>query len=481
MDIPLFPDTPTANPAAENAFGYGTDVVPTSTMWSPRVGFNWDLSGNGTEQIRGGIGLFAGRTPYVWLSNQYGNTGIEFTRIGAGFNVNNRIPFAADALNQPKAVTGATGTAFTNEIDMVDPEYKFPSVVRGNIGYDRQLPWGLVGTAELLFTTNVQDIDYQNLNLSQIGAQNIDGRPRYARQVTSLSDVIFLTNSPQGSTWSMTFELKRHYKNGWFFGGSYLYGESDSVMDGTSSQAASNWGFTYTPGDPNSRPVARSDFDTGHRVNFSTSYQFQIGGDFTVTTSAFYNGQSGRPYTLAYGSDVNGDARTSNDILYLPTATDPLTYTNGTYQDLLNFFQADECRASQVGQIFKRNSCRGPWNNTLDGRVNVGLPFKKVKAEITLDILNMINLVNDGSGQFQYVFSNRMLFTPILTSGQITGMNLATLGNRQRRSRAATCARAGRCSLAGGCASKEADPEGDKRGGAARGTKLHAGHRCAEA
>jgi Carboxypeptidase regulatory-like domain len=427
VDIPIFPDKPTANPAAVSNFGYGTDVVPESTMWSPRVGFNWDLSGNGTEQIRGGIGMFAGRTPYVWLSNQYGNTGIEFTRIGATLATANNIPFVPDAANQPKVVTGAAGSSFTNEIDLVDPEYKFPSIVRGNIGYDRQLPWGLVATAELLFTSNVQEIDYQNLNLTQIGTQNIDSRPRYARQVTSLSDVIFLTNSNQGGAWSMTFELKRSYKNGWFASGSYLYGQSESVMDGTSSQAASNWGFAYTPGDPNHRPVARSDFDQGHRINFSTSYQFQIGGDYTVTASAFFNGQSGRPYTLTYSSDVNGDARTTNDLMYLPAATDPFTYTNGTYQDLAAFFNADQCRSSQVGKVFERNSCRGPWNNTLDGRVNVGLPFRKVKAEITLDILNMINVFNNDGGQFRYVSNNRMSFTPILTSGQITGMNLASL------------------------------------------------------
>ncbi len=91
-DKPTFPDTPTANPAAVANFGYRTDITPSSSMWSPRVGVNWDRKGNATEQIRGGIGMFAGRPPYVWISNQYGNTGIDFTRIGAANNSEQQDP-----------------------------------------------------------------------------------------------------------------------------------------------------------------------------------------------------------------------------------------------------------------------------------------------------------------------------------------------------------------------------------------------------
>jgi hypothetical protein len=84
-------EKPNANPQAEQLFGFATDVVPNQIQVSPRAGFNWDISGNGTQQIRGGAGLFSGRPAYVWISNQYGNTGIDFTRIGAGFNTANRI------------------------------------------------------------------------------------------------------------------------------------------------------------------------------------------------------------------------------------------------------------------------------------------------------------------------------------------------------------------------------------------------------
>ena len=291
-DIPTFPDKPTNNPQTEAAFGLSTAEVPSGIQWSPRVGFNYALSANNREQIRGGIGLFSGRTPYVWLSNQYGNTGIEFRRLTQGFNVNNRIPFVSDPNAQPQTVGGAA----TNEIDLIDPDYKYPSLIRTNIGYDRALGFlGLVGTAEFLYSKNVQDIRYENLNLVQTGTRP-DGRAVYSRnRVAGLSDVIFLTNSDQGDAWSLAFKVDRAVRSGVFVSAGYIYGESRSIMDGTSSQAASNWGNVYVPSDPNNPPLTRSNFDPGHRITMSGGYDIPLGAGFNATASLFYSGQSGRP------------------------------------------------------------------------------------------------------------------------------------------------------------------------------------------
>jgi hypothetical protein len=109
LDVPNFPDTPHSNPLAVTDFGLHTDVVPAPKMWSPRIGFNWDLSRGGTarSQVRGGVGFFTGRTPYVWMSNQYGNTGVDFTNINTGsVNNNTRIAFVADPNAQPTSIPG---------------------------------------------------------------------------------------------------------------------------------------------------------------------------------------------------------------------------------------------------------------------------------------------------------------------------------------------------------------------------------------
>jgi hypothetical protein len=434
VDVPLFPDKPTANPEAVANFGFATDTTPGGLNYSPRIGFNWDIDADGSQQLRGGIGMFSGRTPYVWLSNQYGNTGIEFQRIGASNRNDNRIPYVANALGQPTTVTGASGSSFTNEIDLVDPDYSYPVLLRGNLAYERELPGGLVGSVEGLFTKDIEDIKYQNLNRIASGAvQAVGGIPIYTRQNFSFSDVIFLTNSNKGYSWSGVAELRRPFSNGWYFASSYLYGRSKSIMDGTSSQAASNWGNALIRTNPNDPELATSVYDPGHRINLSASKEVGLFGGATATASIYYSGQSGRPYTLRFSNDVNGDGR-SSDLLYIPASADEVAFTGGTYQNLVNFLEEEGCLDEYIGQIIPRNVCRAPWSNQLDFRLNVALPFQRVKAEITLDVLNVLNLLDAGWGIQEYTTFNSI--APVratLSGGQITAYDIGNLTGNFRR------------------------------------------------
>ena len=100
--------------------------------------------------------------------------------------------------------------------------------------------------------------------------------------------------------------------------------------------------------------------------------------------------------------------------------------------DLLTFVQADPCLSKYVGQIIPRNACRGPWTNTLDGKLAIQLPFKKIKAEITLDALNLINLFDNKGGLFQYASFNQLQVigtapTSVTPTAPFTGYNLTTL------------------------------------------------------
>lgn len=433
LDAPRFPEKPRANPIAVANFGYATDVVPNQIEWSPRIGFNYDLSGNGTQQIRGGVGMFTGRPAYVWISNQFGNTGIDFTRMGASFNANNRIPFVTDPLNQPVTVTGASAGSFSNEIDVIDPKFKYPSVLRGNIGYDHTLLWGFVGTADFVWSKTIQDIKYQNLNFAQVaGANGVGGRLFFARKVTTLSDVILLENTNKGYSYNFAYEVRRPFSKGLFVQSSYSYGIAKTIMDGTSDQAASNWGNVYVPGNPNDAPLSTSNFDPRHRITLTATYDMPFAKVVKPVLSVFYSGQTGRPYTLVYSRDVNGDNRGSNDLVYIPTATDAITYTGGTYQDLLNWINGDSCLAGYVGQIIPRNACRAPWTNTMDGRLAIQLPYKRFKTEVTLDAFNLINLINSKKGIIQYPFFNDILQpstvpTSVTLTAPLTGYSIGTL------------------------------------------------------
>ncbi|HTL42762.1 MAG TPA: TonB-dependent receptor [Vicinamibacterales bacterium] len=431
VDAPRFPEKPRANPISVANFGYSTDVVPNGMEWSPRLGFNYALNDRGTQQVRGGLGLFTGRPAYVWISNQYGNTGLDFTRIGASFNSNNKIPFITDPNSQPLTVSGAAAGSFTNEIDVIDPNFKFPSVLRGNVGYDHTLPYGFIGTADFVWSKTMEDIKYQNLNFAAIpGVTGVGGRPFFARQFASLSDVILLQNTTQGYSWNIAYQVRRPFAHGVFVQGSYSYGRAKSIMDGTSDQAASNWGNVYVPGDPNNPPLATSIFDPGHRVTLSASYDMPFAKAVQPVVSVVYTGITGRPYTYTYSRDVNGDNRGFNDLLYIPTASDPITYTGGTYQDFINSLSS--CAQGYVGEIIPRNACRGPWTNTLDGRFAVQLPYKKYRTEVTLDAFNLINLFDRNKGQVQYVSFGQIsqpatVPTSVTATAPLTGYNISTL------------------------------------------------------
>ena len=399
LDAPIFPDTPTANPLVEQLYGRGTDVVPATRNWSPRIGFNYDLSPSQEvrQQVRGGLGLFHGRTPYVWLSNQYSNTGNEFQRIRVFFDPDNRIPFSADPNNQPTDI----GSASTNEINLVDPDYRYPQLLRGNLAYDRDLGFfNLIGSVELLFSKTLRDIDYRNLNLVESGAAP-DGRPTFTRLHRDFSNVVLLTNTGEGRSWTIATKLDKRFSDNWFLSGSYLYGESRSVNDGGSSQATSNWRYNYNAGNPNAVPLAVSNFSPGHRFNLSGSYRIPA-GPAGITLAAYYNAQQGRPYSYLDGSDSNGDGTRGNDLLYVPRDAGEVIVTDGAFDDLMRFL-TDRCDVTP-GAIVPRNACRGPWTYSLDFHIGVDVPVGRNEVEFFFDVQNLVNAFSSASGLVEFAF-----------------------------------------------------------------------------
>ena len=306
MDIPTFPDKPTANPVAECEFRIRDrrSARRRAVVTAGRLQLRARAEQHGTDPRRFRALL---RPHAVRVAVEPVRQHRQSSSAGCRFRSSRP---TATCRSVPTRTTSreTLGNIPANEIDVIDPDYKYPSLMRGNLAYDRELGvFGLVGTAEFLYTKNVNDIKYQNLNLVQIGTRP-DGRPQYARnRVPTLSDVILLTNTDQGDAWSIAFKVDRPYRNRFFMSASYLYGESTSIMDGTSSQAASNFINVYRTGDVNNPPTTRSNFDPGHRITISGGYDIPMGAGYTLTASLFYSGQSGRPWAALFNGDYNGD------------------------------------------------------------------------------------------------------------------------------------------------------------------------------
>ncbi|HUU05262.1 MAG TPA: TonB-dependent receptor [Patescibacteria group bacterium] len=414
LDVPIINDIPAANPLVETVFGIKTDQAASGNLlFSPRVGFNWDVNSDKKTQVRGGIGIFSGRTPYVWISNQYSNTGLEFTR----FDLRNpTFAFVPDAFNQPESGPGLK--AGTSEVDIIDKNFTYPQVLRTNLAVDHELPMGIIGTVEFIYSKNVNEILYQNKNLQATGATAAGGRILYNRDVsTSFTDVIYLTNTNKGYQYSLSVQLQKSFnKNSWA-NFSYSYGQAKDVNSGTSSQASSNFAYNPIRFDPNDPELTWSNYDVRHRIGAAVSYTFNFLKNAPTSIGLFYGARSGRPYSTTYNYyDANGDRAAGNDLVYVPASMDEVIMVDyrgnvlpdqaSAWNDLNTYIDEDPGLSDYRGQIVPRNSSREPWNHGLDARIAQDIPvpgLKDHRLQLTLDIVNVLNIFNSDWGKLQYV------------------------------------------------------------------------------
>jgi Carboxypeptidase regulatory-like domain/TonB-dependent Receptor Plug Domain len=413
VDKPSFPDTPSNNPLVPPAIGFSTANTPDEGMiLEPRVGFNWAI--DDTQQLRGGVGIFAGRTPYVWISNAYGNTGVEQTALSC-FSSSCMPLFNPDPNSQEKNLA-ASGGAFS--VDLIDPDFELPRVMRTTLGYDRELPWNMRGSAEVVFSQTVKDVFYYNQNRVQNGSSPLDGRPTYTTISGDIRDAIELSNTGKGDSTTVTLQASRPFTNGFAMSGFYAYQDATSAFDATSSRAISNWQFRPTKGDIFAQDTFTSTFQVEDRFNIAGSYTFST-GPVDHTVGLVYNVESGRPYSLLMGGDPNTDGLTSNDLLYVPSSADQIILQDSSgnvidYGVFADFLAAAGVDAT-AGRIVSANESLAPWTHQMDFHYELGLPISKTRASVTFDIINFLNMLDSNNGVMRYVaFSTN---TPVTYRG----------------------------------------------------------------
>jgi hypothetical protein len=431
-DVPLFFDDPAANPLVPTAFsGRQTDKTNSGqVLVSPRMGFNWDLTGDRTVQLRGGAGLFTGRVPFVWLSNQYTNSGMLYKTVNVTNGTGN---FIADPNNQ----AGISGTTVaTYEVNLLDNNFKLPQVLRYNLGLDVKLPGGVIGTLEGIYSSTINNVLYQNVNLKApigtlpaLATGGADNRPLYNYPVaagkvnTTFTNAILLNNTNKGSSYNLTAQLQKNFNFGLSGMFAYTYGKSRDINSGTSSTASSNYSFVQIVNDPNNPPLAFSNYDIRHRMVGSLSYGVKYGKNksFGTTLGLVYVGKSGTPFTYLYNGDLNQDGNNGNDLFYVPrnlseirlaiipaSGSVPAISIADQWAALDNFINSDPYLSTKRGQYTERNGARMPWEHQFDASIlqDLGIVGKnKNSIQLSLTITNIGNLINDSWGK-QYSLSN---------------------------------------------------------------------------
>lgn len=419
VDIPTIPTTPAKNDSLPLYFSqYRTDRIPSGNLlWSPRVGFNWDVTGERTTQVRGGIGIFTGRIPYVWMSNNFGNTGMFTAEVR---NSGQGILFNPDPKSQYIAGDPGTGSPrLQSEIDVANPDLKLPQVMRFNLGVDQELICGFVGTAEFLYSKNINEMLYRKGNLVASTSKIADGRPKYGGTNSgggNFLDIMELYNTNSGYQYNISFQLQRNVTRGVSINTAYAFGQAKDKNSLNSSQAQSMMRYNPIDMDPNNPSLTTSQWEVKHRVFTSVSYAAEFFKNAPTTISLFYNGQSGSPFSFIVTGDLNGDGFDKNDLFYIPKdASDILvgsitggnfvaaTASGTTAADLDAFIQNDEYLSKNRGKISERNGAREKWQQYLDLRVTQDIPdlWGMGSFQLSLDILNLANFLNSTWGKVE--------------------------------------------------------------------------------
>lgn len=393
---------------------------------APRVGFNWDVKGDKTTQVRGGFGVFTSRLPLVWPGGTYNNNGVTGGFSG-DFNFSDPLPFEPDVNNQPTSVAPGSGGTGGN-VDLFASDFRLPQVFKTNIAVDQKLPfWGLIASADVVFNDNLSHVYYENLNVKDpvSALTGADPRPVYDRRDEvddTYGRIILATNTSKGNSWNGALTIRKPYENGFSGQVSYSYGESNAIFDGTSSQNSSQWRNIQTVNGKNSDlPVSRSDFSAGHRISTNMSYEHKWSDNVKTTIGVFYNGSQGRPFSYTYreGRDLLNDDSRDNALMYVPAnaaeivlrdRTGSAAGTGDEWAILNAYIEGDDYLSTRRGQYAERNASRGPWSNIIDLKLIQDFSFdalsKKNTFQLSLDIFNFTNLLNKDWGKQKFAFSN---------------------------------------------------------------------------
>jgi Carboxypeptidase regulatory-like domain len=446
-DVLGSPIAPTFNPAFSSAFGglypgiRNDGTIDGTSRAAPRVSFNYALDRDRKIQVRGGLGVFLGRNPWVWISNSYGNAGFgRFTvtrpsassptlgqYLGGGF-AESDLAFKFDPA-APLGTTKLPATAGTPSVNFIEPGLKLPTNLRGNVAVDFKLPkLDATFTVEYIHTDVMEAMFYDNLNLKVLNSDSTnkptsssygaDGRLRFASNaagtaggtanaplVVGWGNILRLSNVDVGSSDYVAFAFDRPMKNGWAYNVAYTRGHATEAQPAGSSTAGSQWSFNVVF-NQGAIEKTRSDYEIKDRVQASFTKEFTYFKRAKTSVTLAYEGRSGQPISYVYSGDLNRDGNSANDVFAVPTGASDARFNFSSMttaqQDAYFAFINSSGLSKYAGGYAPRNSFIGAWQNRLDLHVSQEVKLLgSTQFEVFADFINFGNWIS--KDLFNYV------------------------------------------------------------------------------
>lgn len=444
VDVPIFQDKFETNEYASaltfrDGKHYDVGQKPgTNPLISPRLGFNWDIAGDQKTQIRGGVGLFAGPPPFVWISNQASNNGVQF-----GSFSTSGVAFSPD-INTYRPSASAANTSYN--LVFTDKDFKYPQALKASLAVDRKLPGNIYATLEATYSKDINAVYFQNVNLPSTGIVFAGSDPRVRYDSTriygghptatvtnpNISNAILMTNSNKGYSYAFTLQLQKTMKN-LYFSAAYTLSRAKTLNDG-GSIAASMWRDRAVMGDPNAEELGFANFYQPHRFIASASYRKEYAKHFATSIGLIFESAPAGVGSYTYNGDANNDATGgNNDLIYIPKDQSDIVLVpvangaavNGNtdtrtaaqiWTQLNNFINQDPYLSKHRGEIAQRNAAVLPNFNRLDINITQDIYFfsgknkdTKHTLRLSLDVINAGNLFNRNWGIAQSFTSTSFL------------------------------------------------------------------------
>ena len=426
---------PVLNTVFAGRYGFdNTRFVNGLGALQPRLAFTFKPTRE--LNFRGGIGVFAGGTPDVYVSNSFSNTGvltnaIDIQQLNNGTYNNASGAAILSGVNGAaipavaNAVLGAVALSPTAPTNALDPNFKLPRQLRTTLSAD----WtpdrlGFLGSgwelgADVLYSRVLQQVYFRDLRVQANGTLTPDGRTRYT-PLTSFSDSnadIFLTNSTKGRGIFFVLRARKDFDFGLNAGVSYTHANIKDDNPATSSTATSNYGAGVSI-DGNGPAYGTSNDQVDNAIKFDFSYSHAFFGDNKTTLTLFGETRTGHPYSFTmrdtasrstvFGVVNPGTREQSRYLLYVPTGiNDPkVSFDNATNAALFDDFVNRSGLAQYRGQIAPRNAFRSNWVTKIDLSISQEIPLiGRSKLKLFADIENFTNLLNRNWGQVrEYAF-----------------------------------------------------------------------------